>query len=89
MRRINLVSATLEGWARLDDRQRQRFAEMFLRAALRLDRLEFRAWLLRRLTHPPLVAVDPAAFAISDRDMAALLKSLPLSAGDADRGTGL
>ena len=36
---------------------------------------------------PPLVAVDPAAFAISDRDMALLLKQLPLRPDDADRGT--
>ncbi|UGY21829.1 hypothetical protein HU675_0027890 [Bradyrhizobium septentrionale] len=90
MRRIDLVSATLEGWARLDAPQRQRFAEAFLKAALRLDRMEFRAWLLRRVRHPPLAApIDPAAFAISDRDMALLLKQLPLRANDADGGTGL
>jgi hypothetical protein len=29
--------------------QRQRFAEAFVRAALRLDRLELRAWLRRRV----------------------------------------
>lgn len=38
MRRIDLASITLDGWSRLDDRQRQRFAEMFLRAALSVDR---------------------------------------------------
>jgi hypothetical protein len=89
MRRVDLVEVTMQGWARLNAPQRQRFAEAFLKAALRLDRLEFRAWLLRRLRHPPLVAVNPAAFAISDRDMAALLKQLTFKADEADRETGL
>jgi hypothetical protein len=85
MRRIDLVAATLEGWTRLTPEQRDRF----LKAALRLDRLEFRAWLLRRLRTAPLAEpIDPACFAISD-DMALLLKQLPLRADDADRGTGL
>jgi hypothetical protein len=88
MRRVDLVSATLEGWARLDDRQRERFFKAGLKAALRLDRLEFRAWLLRRLRHKPLVAVDPARFEISD-DMAMLLKALPFKPDDADGGTGI
>jgi hypothetical protein len=77
MRRIDLVQAATAGWARLTPEQRDRFFKAGLKAALRLDRLEFRAWLLRRLRHPPLAApVDPAAFAISDRDMALLLKTL-------------
>jgi hypothetical protein len=76
MRRVDLFEATMQGWARLNPSQRERFFQAGLKAALRLDRLEFRAWLLRRLRHPPLVAVDPAAFAISDRDMALLLKTL-------------
>jgi hypothetical protein len=59
--------------------KRQRFLEAGLKAALRLDRLEFRAWLLRRLRNPPLAA-PTAAFAISDRDMTLLLKQLPLRA---------
>ena len=76
-RRIDLASITLEGWQRLDDRQRQRFAEMFLRAALRLGGTELRRWLRRRVRTAPLAApVDLAAFAISD-DMVALLKQLP------------
>jgi hypothetical protein len=33
----------MEDWARFDAAQRQRFAEAFARAALRLDRLELRA----------------------------------------------
>jgi hypothetical protein len=90
MRRIDLVQATMAGWARLNPQQRQRFAEAFLRAALRLDRLELRAWLLRRLRNPPLAApIDPASFAISDADMALLMKQLPLRGDDADGGTGL
>jgi hypothetical protein len=41
---------------------------------------------LLRLRTPPLAApVDPARFAIPDRDMAALLKQLTLRARDADR----
>ncbi|UGY28190.1 hypothetical protein HU675_0016295 [Bradyrhizobium septentrionale] len=90
MRRIDLAAITLESWARLDDRERQRFAEMFLRAALRLGGTELRRWLRRRVRTAPLAApVDPACFAISDRDMALLLKALPLRADDADHGTGL
>ena len=60
------------GWARLDAAQRQRFFEAFLKAALRLDRLALRASLRRRLQYPPLAAIDPARFAISDADIAAL-----------------
>jgi hypothetical protein len=90
MRRVELVQATMAGWSRLDAAQRQRFAEAFLKAALRLDRLELRAWLLRRLRNPPLAApIDPGRFAISDADIAALLNKLPLRADDADGGTGL
>ena len=46
----------MQGWARLDVAQRQRFFEASLKAALRLDRLELRAWLRRRLQNPPLAA---------------------------------
>jgi len=89
MRRIDLAAITLESWSRLDDRQRQRFAEMFLRAALRLGGPELRRWLRRRVRTAPLAApVDPATFAISDRDLGLLLKQLR-AADDADRGTGL
>ncbi|MET4520121.1 hypothetical protein [Bradyrhizobium sp. I1.7.5] len=84
MRRVPLVQATMEGWARLDAAQRQRFFEAFVAAAVRLDKLELRAWLRRRLREPPLVAIDPAAFSI-----ALLLKELPLRADGADGGTGL
>jgi hypothetical protein len=49
-----------------------------------------RDWLRKRLRNRPLAApVDPARFAISDRDMALLLKALPMRPDDADRGTGL
>jgi hypothetical protein len=90
MRRIDLFEATMQGWARLDAAQRERFFRAGLKAALQLDRREFRAWLLRRVRTAPLAApIDPAAFAISHRDMALLLKQLPLRADDADRGTGL
>jgi hypothetical protein len=77
MRRIDLVAKTLEGWSRLDPSQRERFFQAGLKAPLRLDRLEFRAWLLRRVRTAPLAApIDPARFAISDRDMALLLQTL-------------
>jgi hypothetical protein len=90
MRRIDLAAITLESWGRLNDRQRRRFAEMFLRAALRLGGPELRRWLRRRVRTAPLAApIDPAAFAISDGDLALLLKQLPRAADDADGGTGL
>jgi hypothetical protein len=87
MRRIDLAAITLEGWGQLDDRQRHRFVEMFLRAALRLGGPELRRWLRRRVRTAPLAApVDPAASAISDHNLASMLKQL--RADDADRGTG-
>ena len=61
---------------RLDAAQRERFFQAGLKAALRLDRLEFRAWLLRRVRNPPLAApVDLACYAISDADIALLMKA--------------
>ena len=90
MRRTDLTEATMQGWARLDAAQRQRFFEAFQKAALRLDALSLRAWLRRRLQNQPLAApINPASFTISDADMAALLNKLPLRADDADGGTGL
>jgi len=75
--RIDLYKATMAGWAQLDPSERERLFRAGLKAALRLDRLEFRAWLLRRLRNPPLAApIDPARFVISDRDMALLLQAL-------------
>jgi hypothetical protein len=73
MRRTDLAEATMEGWARLDAAERHRFFQAFLKAPLRLDKLAFRAWLRRRLREPPLVAIDPARFTISDADIAHLL----------------
>jgi hypothetical protein len=62
---------------RLDPQQRERFFKAGLKAALRLEQLQFRVWLLRRVRTTPLAApIDPAAFAISDRGMATLLKNL-------------
>jgi hypothetical protein len=72
----DLFEATMQGWARLNPAQRERFFHAGLRAALRLERPEFRAWLLRRLGEPPLAApVDPARFAISETDIARLARS--------------
>jgi hypothetical protein len=49
MRRVDLVEATMQGWARLNPSQRERFFQAGLKAALRLQPREFRAWLLRRV----------------------------------------
>jgi hypothetical protein len=90
MRAIDLVAATLEAWQRLNPSQRDQFLEAFVSAALRLDRVAMRDCLRKRLRNRPLAApVDLTAFAISDTDMALLLKQLPLRANDADGGTGL
>ena len=72
----DLFEATMQGWARLNPAQRERFFQASLRAALRLERQEFRAWLMRRLCESPLAApVDPARFAISEADIASLKRS--------------
>ena len=87
MRAIDLVAATLEAWQRLNSSQRDQFFEAFVGAALRLDRVAMRDWLRKRLRNRPLAApIDPTAFTISDADIAALLKQLPLRADDADGG---
>ncbi len=76
MRRTDLFEATMQGWARLNPQQRERFFQSGLKAALRLDRQEFREWLMRRLIEPPLAApVDPSSFAISKTDIALLMRS--------------
>jgi hypothetical protein len=76
MRRVDLTEPTMQGWARLNPAQRDRFFQAGLRAALRLDRQQFRDWLLRRIGEPPLAApVDPARFAISKADIALLMRS--------------
>jgi hypothetical protein len=76
MRRVDLTEATMQGWARFNPAQRDRFFQAGLRAALRLDRQQFRDWLLRRIGEPPLAApVDPARFAISKADIALLMRS--------------
>jgi hypothetical protein len=83
MRRSDLFEATMEGWARLNAAQRQRFFEAFAKAALRLDQLALRAWLRRRLRNPPLVEpIDPATFIFADADIALLLRA----AGEVDAG---
>ena len=76
MRRIDLVEATMQGWSRLDPPQRERFFQAGLKAALRLDRLEFRAWLLRRVRtrRSPLRSIRRAS-QFRMRDIAILLRS--------------
>ncbi len=71
-----LLERTVQGWAWLNPAQRDWFFQAGLRAALRLERQEFRYWLMRRLIEPPLAApVDPARFAISKTDIALLMRS--------------
>ena len=71
-----LLERTMAGWARLNPAQRERFFQAGLKAALRLERQEFREWLMRRLIEPPLAApVDPASFAISQTDIVRLTRS--------------
>jgi hypothetical protein len=88
MRRVDLFEATMQGWARLDEQQRERFFQAGLKAALRLDRLEFRAWLLRRLKNHPLAApIDLARFAVPDFDFTLLMKAAREAPGEAAAGT--
>ena len=84
---LDLFEATMQGWARLDPQQRERFFQAGLKAALRLDRLEFRAWLLRRLKNHPLVApVDPTRFIFADADIALILRAAGKTPGEAAAG---
>ena len=86
MQRTDLAEATMQGWARLDATQRQRFFEAFLEAALRLDALALRAWLRRRLQNPPLAApINPANLIFGDADLAVLLKVAGEAASPPDR----
>jgi hypothetical protein len=90
MRRVDLLKETMQAWARLDAAQRDRFFTAFVSAAVRLDKLELRAWLRRRLREPPLVAIDPARFTISDSDIAHLLRTAgeAAAAPDGDKADG-
>ena len=82
MLRADLFEATDAGLGGLNPQQRERFFQAGLKAALRLERQEFRAWLMRRLIEPPLAApVDPARFAISKADIALLMRLGARSAG--------
>ena len=87
MRRTDLFEAAMQGWARLNSAQRDRFFKAFLAAAVRLDRLELRAWLRRRLQYPPLAEpIDPASF-IADVDIALILRAAGKAPGEAAAGT--
>ncbi|MBR0694246.1 hypothetical protein [Bradyrhizobium lablabi] len=86
MRRTDLAEATMEGWARLDEAQRQRSFMAFVSAAMRLDRLELRAWLLRRLRNPPLAPpIDPARLMLGDVDIAFIQRTVGEAACGPDR----
>jgi hypothetical protein len=78
MRRVELTEAVVTGWTRLDATRRDRFFHAFLRAALRLNAAEAAA------AAPLAEPIDPARFAISDADIALLMKNLPLRVDDAD-----
>ena len=76
----------MQGWARLNAAQRERFFRAFVKAALRLDALALRAWLRRRLQNPPLAEpIDPASFIFADADIALLLRA-GKAPGDAAAG---
>ena len=77
----------MQGWARLDAAQRQRFFEAFLKAALRLDALALRAWLRRRLKNPPLAApIDPSRLIFANADIALLMRAAGEPRGEAAAG---
>jgi hypothetical protein len=84
--RTDLFEATMQGWARLNASQRQRFFEAFVKAALRLDRLELRAWLRRRLKNPPLAEPIDLAMIFADADIALLLRAAGETPGEAAAG---
>jgi hypothetical protein len=89
MRRTDLTEATMAGWRRLNEAQRQRFFEAFVSAALRLDQLALRAWLRRRLKDPPLAPpIDPARllFGDGDIDIALILRTAGKAPGEAAAG---
>ena len=66
--------------------QREKFFEAFVSAALRLDRVAMRDWLRKRLRNRPLAApVDLTRFAISDVDIASLLRAAGEAAAGPDR----
>jgi hypothetical protein len=88
MRRVELTEATLQGWARLDAAQRQRFFEAFVGAALRLGPLELRAWLLRRLQTHPLAVPPDAASLLGDTDISLWLKAADTSVQEEVKATG-
>ena len=84
MRRVDLTEAVLQGWARLDAAQRETFFRAFVAAAVRLDQLALRAWLLKRLKSGPLAApIDLARFTISDADIALLMRAAREQPGEA------
>lgn len=53
-----------------------------------VDKLELRAWLRRRLREPPMVAIDPARFTISDADIALILGTAREAAAGPDGADG-
>jgi hypothetical protein len=72
----DLFEATMRGWARLNPSQRERFFQAGLRAALRLERQQFREMAHAAAHRAPLAApVDPNSFAISKYDIAVLMRS--------------
>ena len=82
MQRTDLTEALMAGWSRLDGAAAD-FFEAFVKAALRLDRLEPRAWLRRRLQNPPLAApIDPASLIFADADLANLLGAAGRAPGE-------
>jgi hypothetical protein len=75
MRRVDLFEAAMRGWSRLDPEQRERFFQAGLKAALRLDRRQFREWLLRRVRNPPLCAPVDLSRLLADADIALAIRT--------------
>ncbi len=71
MERDDLTEATLAAWGRLDEAGRSKFFGEFVAAALRLNQLDLRAWLRRRVRTYPLCP-PLKGLSLSDDDIAYL-----------------
>ena len=71
--RNDLLTEMRGAWARLDLAARDQFFDAFLRAALRLNHVDLRAWLRRRVRQPPLgLPADLTNLTFSAADLALL-----------------
>ena len=82
MKRIDLSEAVLQGWRRLSAEKRERFFVSLLKAALRLDALSFRAWVLKRLKTRPLAAPVHMSRLLADTDIALAIRAVREAPGE-------